>query len=108
MSTSRSAEQSSKSVFSSYAAEADLIDLIATFVGTMPEKQRTMEALFRTGQVDDLRTMAHQLKGSGGGYGFGGLSQMALVLEQACKENDIDRVGRALDELIGYMDRVHC
>ena len=70
------------------------------------EKKQLLEEAHRAGDVDQLRTHAHQLKGAGGGYGFQGLSEIAAELEDACKANDVDDVGESLDKLLGYLGRI--
>jgi len=93
-------------VYSAFADDPDYADLLKMFVETMSEKRQTVQDAFGAGDLDGVRTQAHQLKGAGGGYGFNGLSSVAAELEEACKAGDIDRVGLALDHLIGYLDRL--
>lgn len=93
-------------VYSTFADDPDYADLLKMFVETMPEKRQAVEEAFGSGDLDGVRTQAHQLKGAGGGYGFDGLSSVAAELEEACKAGDIDRVGLSLDRLLGYLDRL--
>jgi len=93
-------------VYSDFAADPDFEELLEMFVGTIDERRGTLEKQFQNCEMDGLRVSAHQLKGAGGGYGFDGLSLIAAQLEEACKENDIDRVGETLDSILSYMNRI--
>lgn len=94
------------SVRSEIADDLDFRELLLEFAETIPEKQESLRALHRDGAIDEIRIRAHQLKGSGGGYGFPGLSASAAELEQACKTHDADQIVRSLDALIEYLGRI--
>lgn len=98
--------QTSGPIFSDFADDPDFEDLLEMFAETVGERRELLQQQFRAGNVNDMRVTAHQLKGAGGGYGFDGLSSVAADLEQACKENDIDRVGQTLDMVLEYMGRI--
>ncbi len=93
---------------STLAGDPDFDELLEMFAESMIEKRQGLEGSFRTCQIDQVRTQAHQLKGAGGGYGFAGLTDLARELEEACKadDHDIDRIGEALDRVLGYMARI--
>jgi histidine phosphotransfer protein HptB len=93
-------------VRSLFADDGEWDDLLRTFTETIPQKKQTLHDLLRGGAVDEIRQLAHQIKGAGGGYGFPGLSQAAAALEQACQSNNADRVARAVDDLVDYLDRI--
>ncbi len=98
--------QTAGPVFSDFADDPDFEDLLQMFAETIEERSGLLQQQFREGSVDAMRMTAHQLKGAGGGYGFDGLTAVAAELEQACKENDINRVGNALDSVLEYMSRI--
>lgn len=98
--------QTSSPVYSEFSDDPDFEELLEMFVGTIAERREVLEQQYGTGKIEEMRVTAHQLKGAGGGYGFDGLSLVAAELEQACKENDVDRVGETLDSVISYMNRV--
>ena len=93
-------------VYSAFADDPDFAELLDMFFEAIPEKRQILEETYRAGEVDQLRTHAHQLKGAGGGYGFQGLSKIAAELEDSCKANDVDGVGENLDKLLGYLGRI--
>ncbi|MBL4886042.1 MAG: Hpt domain-containing protein [Planctomycetaceae bacterium] len=93
-------------VYSAFADDPDFAELVEFFVDAIPERCEMLQENHRQNKSDELRTIAHQLKGAGGGYGFDDLSAHAARLEQACKDNDVEAVGESLDVLLGYMSRI--
>lgn len=72
-------------VLSEFASDPDMTELIAMFVDEMPEKVRSLDALWQSRDLDSLKRVAHQLKGAGGGYGFSMVSTAAGKLEDILK-----------------------
>lgn len=98
---------------SAFAGDADMAELVREFVAEMPERVRGLEALWQTQALEDLRRSAHQLKGSGGGYGFGPLSEAAAVLESELeslgrgqRDASTMRLREAYERLVGVCRRV--
>ena len=84
---------------SDFAGEAELAGLLDEFVGRLPERLEQMRQIFAAGQRDQLRRLAHQLKGAGGGYGYPALTGAARRLEQAVKDDDAEAQKLCLKEL---------
>ncbi len=93
-------------VYSSFADDEDFAELIEFFVEAIPERIESLRQGQQEQNWDQMKTVAHQLKGAGGGYGFEELSVHAAHLEQVCKQNDIDSLEGALEALIEYMNRI--
>ncbi|MGY8750384.1 MAG: Hpt domain-containing protein [Pirellulales bacterium] len=93
-------------IFSTYGNDSDMGELVEMFVDEMPDR---IEALLEVAQNNDwekLRSLAHQLKGAGGSYGFGQLTQPAASLESACRENDTeDNIRQSLTDLVSICRR---
>jgi histidine phosphotransfer protein HptB len=94
------------SVRSEFSDDADFNELLQIFAETLPEKGRTLRALHSSGNVEEVRVRAHQLKGAGGGFGFPGLTAASAELEQACRGQNADRIAQALDDLVEYLERI--
>ena len=58
------------------------------------------------GDYDSVRRMAHDVKGTGAGYGFVPLSNMARSLEQAAAAADLARMQQALTSMEDYLESV--
>ena len=52
---------------------------------------------------DSLRTFGHNIKGSGGMYGFDKVTNIGLQIENAAKENDLDSIKLSLSDLGDFL-----
>jgi HPt (histidine-containing phosphotransfer) domain-containing protein len=75
-------------IYSSLATEPGFADLVATYVNDMPSRLQQLEAQFQAGNWDELRRLAHQMKGAAGSYGFDTITQQAARLEAAAARRD--------------------
>ena len=84
---------------SQFADDPDMTAAIAAFVARLPGILTTMsEALANNGH-EELRRLAHQLKGAGSGYGYPMLTEQARKLEDAAKAADVEAARLALNDL---------
>lgn len=93
-------------IYSEFHEDPDFRELLELFVSEVGPRKDEMRQAFESGDFDQVRVRAHQLKGAGGGYGFSGLSVVAAELEQACKEQDPSRVAQHLQAVLDYLSRV--
>jgi CheY-like chemotaxis protein/HPt (histidine-containing phosphotransfer) domain-containing protein len=70
---------------SSLAGDPRMMAIIPEFVAGLPGKVRELSASLESGDLPELRRLAHQLLGTCGGYGFGAVSEPARSLEQSIK-----------------------
>ena len=92
---------------SQFAGDADMLELLDMFVSELGARSEQMRDLLASRRMDALRTVAHQLKGAAGGYGYPMLSQAAGVLESqlAAPVRDLGEVAHAVAELQSICDR---
>lgn len=81
-------------------------DIVVQFVEGLSHRLATMEEALNTSDFQALRVAAHQLKGSGGGYGYPVLTERAAELEQHAKDSLSDQCGKELEELKQLCARV--
>jgi HPt (histidine-containing phosphotransfer) domain-containing protein len=93
-------------IHSQYADDPDFAELIEFFVEAMPERMETLQLQLQERNLEQVRTIAHQLKGAGGGYGFDCLSVQAAELEQACLRGEWPVVVGASSALLDVMKRI--
>jgi HPt (histidine-containing phosphotransfer) domain-containing protein len=67
---------------STLAADLDLQELLLRYVRDLAERSDTLVQAYRAGDIETLKRHAHQLKGTGGGYGFPRITEAASVLER--------------------------
>ena len=68
-----------------------------------------LEALSRALRAEDyakLRFIGHDLKGSGGGYGFDEIGVIGKCIEEAAKRTDRDEIAKQIAALTDYLNRV--
>ncbi len=84
------------------AVAEDMADLIPPYLASVQEAVDRMLGLAQTGERERIREMAHRLKGSGGGYGFERISQLARAIEGAAASGG-DGLAEAIRALDGYL-----
>ncbi len=67
---------------SSLAGDPEMRELIAMFVTDLRERIEDVAEALREGDAPALASLAHQLKGSAGGYGFQSITDRAARLER--------------------------
>jgi HPt (histidine-containing phosphotransfer) domain-containing protein len=75
-------------IVSEYIDDPDMGDMIHDFVGRLPEQLAAMRDALAEVRYEDLRRLAHTLKGSGGSYGYPALTETAAIIENAAKIQD--------------------
>jgi HPt (histidine-containing phosphotransfer) domain-containing protein len=77
---------------SAYESDPDMLEIIREFAHELPDRIARLEALLAAHDYAELQTLAHQLKGAGGGYGFAQITDVAAKLESSLKSGDADPV----------------
>ncbi len=91
---------------SEFADDPDFAELLEMFMESLQERRIELMSSFENGNLERIKTLSHQLKGAGGGYGFSGLTPLAAELEQACKTQNLNAIPELLQALLAYIDRV--
>jgi histidine phosphotransfer protein HptB len=92
---------------SDFADDEDMKELVGEYVDRLPAEVARLSALLESKQIEDLRRVAHQLKGSGGGYGFPTLTELAAVADRSIKDNaPLERIKADVDALIAFIRRI--
>jgi two-component system, sensor histidine kinase len=74
------------------------------FVARLPTRVGELQSLCAEQELEKLRGLVHQLKGTGGGYGFPAITQTAARTEAVIRSNaQIEVVRAAVDELIALI-----
>lgn len=94
-------------LYSSFRGDPDMDEIVSEFVGELTAHVDAMCASFDTRDWEGLRTIAHQLKGASGGYGFESLGEAAASLETQLKhdERDLDILSREFETLASLCRR---
>ena len=85
---------------------ASAADVVQAFVDGLDRRVADMATALGDGDFQMLKHLAHQLNGSGGGYGYPALTELAADLEQQALSETLPNCQRVLDELKVMVSRV--
>ena len=90
-------------VYSELGADEDLGELVEMFVLELPNRVASLQEALAGEDLTSLKTLAHQMKGAAGSYGFHEISPVAAALEAAAEgdaaEEDVRQCVSALIEI---------
>ena len=96
-------------IFSEYANDADMAELVESFVAELPKRIEAITSAVSQSRGTDLKRLAHQLRGTAPGYGFPSIGSAAAVLEdlmrQAPATADLSAFKTQVDDLIDLCTR---
>jgi len=84
---------------SSYAGQARMHSILRRFVARLGEQVAAMETALDHGDLGELKSLAHWLKGAGGTMGYHAFTAPAKALEDAARTEDAATARKALDEI---------
>lgn len=87
-------------------ADPELEDLIPWYLEKRREDIQRMRQAMEEGDYEKVRTLAHNMKGSGSGYGFQDITQIGAAMVEMVRLGDKDGIGRKIAELENYLKLV--
>jgi HPt (histidine-containing phosphotransfer) domain-containing protein len=96
---------------SEFAADPDMQELVGLFISELPDRVALLHSTWNQTQLDEVKRIAHQLKGASAGYGFPSIGAAAGKLEDALRASDsanqssLNSLKRDLDNLIELCNR---
>lgn len=84
--------------------EEFIAELLGDFLAQTPSLIAAIESAIAQGDADTLGKAAHTLKGSARAIGADEFAAIALVLEQAGKQNNLSRAPETLQQLQAYWE----
>ena len=92
---------------SEFSRDPDMAELINMFIEEMPSRMEAISECYREQRLTELQTLAHQLKGSGAGYGFEPVSLTAAQLEASLKSHsDLESIRDEVEALLDVCRRL--
>ena len=77
-------------IFSIYADDEEMAEILTEFVNGLPGKLEALEKASSESDMAQLAARAHDLKGSGGGFGFPAISKAAETVECFARDEESD------------------
>jgi len=88
-------------LISSFADDEDMLELVEMFVEELPSRAKSIETALSRHDLATLKSLAHQLKGAAGGYGFPAITDVAQELEESCKmQADLEKLTAQTQQII--------
>lgn len=92
---------------SEFADDPEMKELVEMFLDDLPDRVASVQSAWRERHLDDLRRLAHQLKGASPGYGFPAIGSAAALLERELNslagdpgDRELQTITQRVDELI--------
>ena len=86
--------------------DADLADIIPEYLENKRGECSRLKQLAAQRDFEEIRTIAHGMKGSGGCYGFTPISDIGRAMEAAAKAGNLADILAQVDELEAYLNRI--
>jgi HPt (histidine-containing phosphotransfer) domain-containing protein len=83
--------------------DAGLAALVPGYLERRRGDALAIAAAAAAGDFETARSLGHQLKGSGGGYGFAEITRLGAEIEEAAKGHEGERLGRLAAALSEYL-----
>ena len=81
----RAGSATTAAIVSQFIDDPDMAEILQGFVGRLAGQLDAMRQALADGQHEELRRLAHKLKGAGGSYGYPSLTEACRLLEDAAK-----------------------
>ncbi len=93
-------------VYSDLGADEDLGELVEMFVMELPNRIDSLQEALGGNDLSTLKTLAHQMKGAAGSYGFHAISPVAAALEEVATDDNLDiEIQHCVQDLVGICQR---
>lgn len=86
--------------------DPDIEDLVPGYLEGRHRDIAAITTAMAQGDFETVRVLGHGMKGSGGGYGFDGITIIGRELELAAKNSDAVTIKKMIDELADYLSRL--
>jgi len=86
--------------------DPDLEELMERFFAGSREDLAKMQSALDVNDLDLLSRLGHTAKGTGYGYGFRGMGDIGLELEDAAKAGNESEVRTLVERMAHYLDNV--
>ena len=86
--------------------DLDLAELIPGYLANRREDLLAIDSCLKADDFETIRRLAHRMKGSGGGYGFHGISAIGGLMEAGATAADPLVIKTQLAALTDYLERV--
>jgi DNA-binding response OmpR family regulator len=83
--------------------DSSLEDIVPGYLDNRRKDVGVLRQALERGDFAAIRVLGHNMKGSGGGYGFAALTELGAALEKAALAGDAETVRGRIGELSAYL-----
>ncbi|ACV64489.1 putative cytoplasmic protein [Desulfofarcimen acetoxidans DSM 771] len=83
-----------------------LEDLIPEYLSNRQKDIKNLLEALEQVDYDSIIFIGHNMKGSGGAYGFDYITEIGCCLEVAAKERNCELIDKKVQELTNYLERI--
>jgi len=87
--------------------DPEIIELVHNYIRNLPEVIQHIEASLQQGNWERLKDLAHQVKGTGGNFGFIELSNIAGTIEFQALNKNVEEISGLLTKLTDVCERIN-
>lgn len=86
--------------------DIDLEDLTPGFLENRQSDMQKLQEALEKQDFETIRSIGHNLKGVGGGYGFHDITVMGAAIEEGAKEHNLEIVNDNVKKLSHYLSNL--
>ena len=86
--------------------KSNIKDLIPNYLDNRQKDIERITEMLTSADFEEIRAIAHNMKGIGAPYGFQYITDVGLEMENAAKAGDADELSRLLDKYVTYLDEL--
>ena len=86
--------------------DSSLGDLIPLYLNGRQKDVKDIPRALEQGDFETIRFLGHNMRGSGGGYGFDYITEVGSCLELAAEEKDVEEIRKQILELVNYLEKI--
>ncbi len=93
-------------IFSTFSDDPDMCELIGEFLRELPERLVILEQALNAHDTASIASLAHQLKGAAGGYGYPQITEASRVVEQEARDDrEVEALRKSVAQLKALCER---
>lgn len=86
--------------------DVELKELAVSYLENRRKEIPQLKEALEKQDFEQIRTLAHRMKGSGGGYGFDEITEIGRAMEEAAKQRDGEKILQGIQRLEHYLTHV--
>ena len=86
--------------------DSSIEDLIPLYFNGRQKDIKNIPSALEQGDFETIRFLGHNMRGSGGGYGFDYITEIGSCLELAAEEKDVEEIRKQVRELVNYLNKI--